>query len=114
MRKHTFIKAAMLTLAAAIVSSCGKKIEFTYTEVEATKQDVTTTVTATGTIEPVTSVDVGTQVSGIVSKLYVDYNSASTIRRPTTSASRHSMTRASSRPMTTNRPDSPASRRSRP
>ena len=75
MRKHTFIKAALLTLAAAIVSSCGKKIEFTYTEVEATKQDVTTTVTATGTIEPVTSVDVGTQVSGIVSKLYVDYNS---------------------------------------
>ena len=32
-------------------------------------------VTATGTIEPVTSVTVGTQVSGIVSKLYVDYNS---------------------------------------
>ena len=31
-------------------------------------------VTATGTIEPVTSVTVGTQVSGIVSKLYVDYN----------------------------------------
>ncbi|MCI6110680.1 MAG: efflux RND transporter periplasmic adaptor subunit [Prevotella sp.] len=34
-----------------------------------------TSVTATGTIEPVTSVTVGTQVSGIVSKLYVDYNS---------------------------------------
>lgn len=32
-------------------------------------------ITATGTIEPVTSVTVGTQVSGIVSKLYVDYNS---------------------------------------
>ena len=32
-------------------------------------------LTATGTIEPVTSVTVGTQVSGIVSKLYVDYNS---------------------------------------
>ena len=32
-------------------------------------------MTATGTIEPVTSVDVGTQVSGIISKIYVDYNS---------------------------------------
>ena len=32
-------------------------------------------ITATGTIEPVTSVTVGTQVSGIVSKLFVDYNS---------------------------------------
>ena len=72
---NTFIKAAMLTVAATIVSSCHKKIDFTYTEVEATVQDITTSVTATGTIEPVTSVDVGTQVSGIVSKLYVDYNS---------------------------------------
>lgn len=32
-------------------------------------------VTATGTIEAVTSVDVGTQVSGLISKIYVDYNS---------------------------------------
>ena len=75
MRTHTFTKAALLITVAAIAGSCSKKIEFTYTEVEVTKQDVTTTVTATGTIEPVTSVDVGTQVSGIVSKLYVDYNS---------------------------------------
>ena len=32
-------------------------------------------VTATGTIEPVTEVEVGTQVSGIIAKLYADYNS---------------------------------------
>lgn len=31
-------------------------------------------VTATGTVEPVTEVEVGTQVSGIIDKLYVDYN----------------------------------------
>ncbi len=36
---------------------------------------ISTTVTATGTIEPITSVEVGTQVSGKISKLYVDYNS---------------------------------------
>lgn len=37
--------------------------------------DLTETVTATGTVEAVTSVDVGTQVTGIIDKLYADYNS---------------------------------------
>lgn len=37
--------------------------------------NLTNTVTATGTIEPVIKVEVGTQVSGILTKLYVDYNS---------------------------------------
>jgi len=32
------------------------------------------TVTATGTVEPISQVQVGTQVSGTISKLYVDYN----------------------------------------
>ena len=36
--------------------------------------DISSYVTATGTVEPVTKVEVGTQVSGIISKLYVDYN----------------------------------------
>ncbi|MDB2463026.1 efflux RND transporter periplasmic adaptor subunit [Algibacter sp.] len=38
-------------------------------------ENVTTMVTATGTIEPINQVDVGTQVSGVVEKIYVDYNS---------------------------------------
>ena len=37
--------------------------------------NVTTMVTAPGTIEPITQVQVGTQVSGVVEKVYVDYNS---------------------------------------
>ncbi|MEO9513262.1 MAG: efflux RND transporter periplasmic adaptor subunit [Flavobacteriaceae bacterium] len=41
----------------------------------AKKTNVTTMVTATGTIEPITQVEVGTQVSGVVEKIYVDYNS---------------------------------------
>ena len=41
----------------------------------AKKADVTTMVTATGTIEPIKQVEVGTQVSGVVEKIYVDYNS---------------------------------------
>lgn len=36
---------------------------------------ITTTVTATGTIDPIIEIAVGTQVSGIISKIYVDYNS---------------------------------------
>lgn len=39
------------------------------------KGSVSTMVTATGTIEPITQVEVGTQVSGVVEKIYVDYNS---------------------------------------
>lgn len=46
--------------------------------VAAKKGDVTTMVTATGTIEPITQVEVGTQVSGVVEKIYVDYNSVVT------------------------------------
>ena len=50
-----------------------EKVSFETIKVE--KKNIHTSITATGTIEPVTSVTVGTQVSGIVSKLYVDYNS---------------------------------------
>ena len=50
-----------------------QKVSFETAKVELGK--VQTSITATGTIEPVTSVTVGTQVSGIVSHLYVDYNS---------------------------------------
>nr|MCR4957407.1 efflux RND transporter periplasmic adaptor subunit [Prevotella sp.] len=50
-----------------------QKVEFEKTKVERT--NIQSSITATGTIEPVTSVTVGTQVSGIVSRLYVDYNS---------------------------------------
>ena len=65
----------MVLLGAAMMTGCSKKTGFTYSEAEAAKQDIVNSVTATGTIEPVTSVDVGTQVSGVISKLYVDYNS---------------------------------------
>ena len=39
------------------------------------RQDISNTVTCTGTLEPITKIDVGTQVSGKVDKIYVDYNS---------------------------------------
>lgn len=70
-----YILPALLLTAGSLLSSCGEKPLNTYATTTIEKGDVTTTVTATGTIEPVTKVEVGTQVSGIVSKLYVDYNS---------------------------------------
>ena len=52
-----------------------KKEEVSFVTEQAQKANISQSVTATGTIEPVTSVTVGTQVSGIVSHLFVDYNS---------------------------------------
>lgn len=68
---------ALALIAILFFLFTGKKkteeISFEFAKVE--KANLQNSVTATGTIEPVTSVSVGTQVSGIVNKLYVDYNS---------------------------------------
>ena len=67
-----------VVLIALVIWMCsgGKKEEkVAFETAKVAKQDIKTSITATGTIEPVTSVTVGTQVSGIVSELYVDYNS---------------------------------------
>ena len=76
--KKLWIAIGVIALAviAYLLLSGGKKeekVEFETAKVD--QGNIQTTITATGTIEPVTSVTVGTQVSGIVSKLYVDYNS---------------------------------------
>ena len=80
MMKNKKLWIAVGVVAVAVVAylllSGGKKeekVEFETAKVE--QGNIQTSITATGTIEPVTSVTVGTQVSGIVSKLYVDYNS---------------------------------------
>ncbi|MGP1624341.1 efflux RND transporter periplasmic adaptor subunit [Bacteroides heparinolyticus] len=49
-----------------------------YETATVTKGEISESITATGTIEPVTEVTVGTQVSGIIDKIYVDYNSTVT------------------------------------
>ncbi len=46
-----------------------------YDTVAVTRDDLTQTVTASGSLSPVVNVTVGSQVSGIISKLFVDYNS---------------------------------------
>lgn len=47
----------------------------TYTTAVVKRASISNTVTATGTVEPVKQVSVGTQVSGVIQKIYVDYNS---------------------------------------
>jgi HlyD family secretion protein len=46
-----------------------------YKTAAVTRGDLVQAVTATGQINPVTNITVGSQVSGIISKIYVDYNS---------------------------------------
>ena len=49
-----------------------KNIEYTYTSVQ--KGDIEASVSSTGTLEAINTVDVGTQISGTISKIYVDFN----------------------------------------
>ena len=75
--KIWFVAGAIAIAAIAwwMLSGDKKEREIEFNTDKATKTNIQNSVTATGTIEPVTSVTVGTQVSGIVSKLFVDYNS---------------------------------------
>ena len=65
----------LLALVIWLFSGGKKEEEISFESAKVEKHNISTSITATGTIEPVTSVTVGTQVSGIVSRLYVDYNS---------------------------------------
>lgn len=65
----------IIAVAAWALSGGKEKEEINFKQEKVSLQTLQNSVTATGTIEAVTSVTVGTQVSGIVNKLYVDYNS---------------------------------------
>ena len=66
---------AVVAVTLLTVHSCKKSKTYIFETSVAKKGSIVNTVTATGTIEAITSVVVGTQVSGIVEKLYVDFNS---------------------------------------
>ena len=80
MKKKTIIWIAVAAIAVLGIGywafsgdSSAAKVNFVKGKV--TRGDVSSFITATGNIEPVTEVEVGTQVSGIIDKIYVDYNS---------------------------------------
>ncbi|MCU0459803.1 MAG: efflux RND transporter periplasmic adaptor subunit [Bacteroidales bacterium] len=77
-RKNIFITGGVLAAIVVTllsVNSCRKSRSYTFETAKVEKGSVVNTVTATGTLEAITSVVVGTQVSGIVERLYVDFNS---------------------------------------
>ncbi|WP_291529903.1 efflux RND transporter periplasmic adaptor subunit [Bacteroides sp. UBA939] len=80
-KRIIMITVGTIIVAGIVIWALGKqsqkqKVTFDMTTVGHT--DISNSVTATGTIEPVTEVEVGTQVSGIINKIYVDYNSVVT------------------------------------
>ena len=66
---------AVIAIGYLLLYGGKKKEQISYDTAMVENTNIQTSITATGTIEPVTEVTVGTQVSGIVSHLYVDYNS---------------------------------------
>ena len=75
--KHLFLwplvlLAAILVIVKWGVGQNGSAVE--YRTVEAQRGDITVTVTATGNLEPTNQVDVGSEVSGTVKSVAVDYN----------------------------------------
>lgn len=73
---HTSLKSILLpAVLLLVVTSCSKKQSIRLVTEEVTKGSISETVTATGTLESVTSVDVGTQVTGIIDNILVDFNS---------------------------------------
>ncbi len=77
-KKRKWIWIGLATVALAViaigVASKGGKYVVNVNTQAATSGKIENTITATGEIQPVYKVTVGTQVSGIVKKLYVDYN----------------------------------------
>ena len=81
-------KKKIISLAVGVIIVAGiaiwafggqaKKRKVVYETATVDRANVSNSVTATGTIEPVTEVEVGTQVSGIIDRLYADYNSVVT------------------------------------
>ena len=76
MKKILLIAAAMLIVAGIAAFAYFKRTpEITYKTAKIERGTIVSTVSATGNLSAVTTVQVGTQVSGTIQKLYVDYNS---------------------------------------
>lgn len=78
MKKKTLISISLVTAGVVIFLLfkllSAKEDAYTFDTVKVSRGNITNTVTATGTIEAITTVEVGTQVSGIIEHVYVDFN----------------------------------------
>ncbi len=80
MRHTNFsLPACLISIASLLIFFAGCRStpmqESRYQTEAVTRAPLSASVTATGTIEPILQVEVGTQVSGIIAKIYADYNS---------------------------------------
>lgn len=80
MRHTNFsLPACLISIASLLIFFAGCRStpmqESRYQTETVTRAPLSASVTATGTIEPILQVEVGTQVSGIIAKIYADYNS---------------------------------------
>src|SRR6266404_6007312 len=77
MNRRNVIVAAVITLffAVFILVRCGKSSASAFQTATVTRGPITQAVTATGTLNPVVNVQVGSQVSGNIQKLFADFNS---------------------------------------
>ncbi len=78
MMKKQFIRILLFAIPLSLIvagTSCKKGLSIEWTTAKIEKGDVNVNVTATGTLGAVTTVQVGTQVSGIINKINVDFNS---------------------------------------
>lgn len=65
----------LVIIIAVFIFSCGGGSEISYTATPLKKGEIVDKVEASGTINPVSQTNVGTQVSGTIHRLYVDFNS---------------------------------------
>lgn len=77
MKKRTLLTAACIVVAALglwLLLRPTRDSGIALETAPTSRLTIRNSVTATGTVEPVTEVEVGTQVSGIIDRLYADYN----------------------------------------
>ncbi|MCM1003384.1 MAG: efflux RND transporter periplasmic adaptor subunit [Candidatus Gastranaerophilales bacterium] len=75
MKKRYIIISAAALLALGTACAVLKNGGVKYMTKEITEESITQYVEASGTIKPINTIEVGTQVSGTVAQIYVDYNS---------------------------------------
>ncbi|MDH8701787.1 HlyD family secretion protein [Dysgonomonadaceae bacterium PH5-43] len=78
MKKKTLIiigAIALVLILALVILLGGNKSELLVNTAPIKTNTISLSVTATGYVQPVDQVEVGTQVSGVVERIYVDYNS---------------------------------------
>jgi HlyD family secretion protein len=75
MGKRCSTVTAVVAIVLALGAGCHKSQAGKYRTVKVDRGDITMSVSATGTLSAVKTVQVGSQVSGIIAKLYADFNS---------------------------------------